>query len=326
MYQEVACVCEEMRKKALSIIVLMVGLTLFSSNLSIQANPYWVPDSSVGSVWTNSTIVKMPCADVLIQIDYLGQSIFDIDFIGEYTIQSNETHECTLAYAFPNSWTEGFTCFNGDSLNITFDDNLVSTWPFDFENSSWIQAWGSNTLYHIGCDPQYVAFNVSVQADTNHTLRITTAYRKIADTLDYLSISYVCGTALSFMGGTKETITMVVANAVSLSYIGFSPLTNLTVTNEGESTIAVWNLVYPAEYLTVYDPVDAVYVNLEENEILATTSEISTSTTTEVTTSTTPEKLTGTTTLDIFGLIGVSGGIGLVFFVATIVLWKSRRM
>ncbi|MGY5880419.1 MAG: hypothetical protein RTV31_09210 [Candidatus Thorarchaeota archaeon] len=262
----------------------------------------------------------MPNAEVLIQIDYLGQSIFDIDFVGEYTIQANKTQDCTLAYAYPNSWTEGLVYDDGDLFNITFDDTPISCWPIEFENSSWIRPWDYNKLYHISCDPQYIAFNVSFQADVNHTLNVNTEFRKTAVEHGYLDISYVCGTAVSFEGCTRETITIEANAIVPLSSIRFAPLTNCTITNTTNGRVAVWELVYPADYWPVYDPVDAVYTSLIpfENETLPSTPEETTYTTTEGTNE--------SATPNILGPIAISGSIGLVFGVSTIVLWKSKKM
>ena len=309
----------ELKHRAQCIIILLVGLSLFSSSPTIHANPYFVPDSSVGSLWTNSTSVQMPSADVLIQIDYLGQSIFDIDFVGEYTIQANETQECTLAYAYPNSWTEELIHSATSIFTITFDDTPVSCWPIEFENASWIQPWGYDKLYHISCDPQFVAFNVSFQADVNHTLNVNTEFRKTAVEHGYLDIGYVCGTAVSFEGCTRETITIEVNAIVPLSRIGFAPSTNLTITNTTNGRVAVWELVYPVDYWPVYDPVDAVYTSLIpfENETLPSTPEETTSTTTEGTNE--------TTTPNILGQLALPGIIGFGFCVATIVLWKLKR-
>ncbi len=310
----------ELKYKSLSVALLLIGLSLFSGTPSIHANPIYVADSSVGSIWTNSTNVQMPFADVHIQIDYKGQSVYDIEVAGEYTILTNESQECSLAFAFPSSWTEGLTFYSGDLFNITFGNIQVTTWSLDFENSSWIKPWGSNAWYQIACTPQFVAFNVSLQADVNHILKVETAFRKIKDDHEIFDVSYVCGTAVSFKGCTRETITVVVKDSVPLSNITFSPFTNLTVTNESESTVAIWELVYPAEYLTVYNPIDAVYITLEpfENETLLSTPEETISTTTEGTNE--------TTTPNILGPIAVSGAIGLVFGVSTIVLWKSKKM
>ena len=310
----------ELKFRSLSVVLLLIGLSIFSTAPSIQANPIFVADSSVGSVWTNSTNVEMPYADVHIQIDYQGQSVYDIEAAGEYTLRTNESQECALAFAFPSSWTEGLIFYMGDLFNITFDGVQVTTWSLDFENSSWIKPWGSNTWYQRACTPQFVAFNVSFQADVNHVLKVDTSFRKMKVDHEVFDISYVCGTAVSFKGCTRETITVVVKGSVPLSNITFSPFTNLTITNESETTVAVWELVFPAEYPVVYNPVDAVYVRLTpfENETLLTTPEVTTSTTSNGTSETTIPTL--------IGPIAVSGGIGFVFCIAAIVLWKSKKV
>lgn len=310
----------ELKYRALGIALLLIGLSLFSTPPSIHANPIYVADSSVGSVWTNNTNIEMPYADVHIQIDYQGQSVYDIEVVGEYTLATNESEMCALAFAFPSSWTEGLTFYTGNLFNITFDNIPVTTWSLDFENSSWIKPWGSTAWHLISCTPQFVAFNVSFQADVNHILKVETAFRKIKDDHEAFSISYVCGTAVSFKGCTQETITVEVNEIVPLSYTGFSPQINLSVANVSTGRIAVWELVYPAEYTTVYDPINAVYIGLEpfENETIFLTPENTTSTTTNETSDILQS--------DFLGPIAVSGAIVSVLCIATIVLWKSKKI
>ena len=186
-------------------------------------------------------------------------------------------------------------------------------------------------MLKITCEPLFVGFNVSFQADVKHTLKVNSAFTQIADDVEYFDVSYICGTAVSFMGSTRETITIVVNDSVPLSYIGFNPSTNLTVTNESEYTVAAWDLVYPAEYWPVYDPVESVHAVLKpfENETLSTTPNVTITTTPEetpVTITTTPEETPENTSQDILGPIAISGVVGSILCVATIVIWKSKKL
>lgn len=184
-----------MRWKTSAAIILLVGLTLSPGLPPTHGNPVIVPDSAVGSIWTNSTFIEMPYAEVLIQIDYLGHSVYHIDVSGNYTIKTNVTQQCAMAFAYPNSWNGGPDFDEEIPFNITLNGTLITTWPFEFENASWVQRWGTDKLYHMSCDPDFVGFNVSLEADINHTLRVTTSFVQTSSVPE-IEIGYVSGTAL----------------------------------------------------------------------------------------------------------------------------------
>jgi hypothetical protein len=296
----------------------LAGISLFFSTPSIPANPYYVPDLSVGSLWNNNTYIAMPFAEVDIRIDYLGDATFEIAMKGNFTIRTNTTQEYALAFAYPASWTEGLSYNEEELFNVNLDGNSIPTYPLHFTNASWITIWEETKLYHMACYPDYVGFNLSLEADKNHSLVVESTFTKITT---YLNLGYVCATALSFKESTRERVTVDVYLAKSLKLVSFSPSNNRTIINETLHASATWDLYYPEPrpYDGSYFPVDGINVFLEcfENTTLPLTT-----TTNSTTTGVTNE----TTTPTILGPLAISGILGVSFCVATIVFWKLKKM
>ncbi|MHA2146242.1 MAG: hypothetical protein ACXAB0_12395 [Candidatus Thorarchaeota archaeon] len=61
-----------MKWNSIGVILLLVGIIILSPLKFVDGNPYILPDSAFGSLWSNSTFVEMPYAEVLLEIDYLG--------------------------------------------------------------------------------------------------------------------------------------------------------------------------------------------------------------------------------------------------------------
>lgn len=321
-----------MRNKALGILVLIVGLSILSYSRPITCNPIWVPDLSVGGLWNTGTNIQMPFANVHIQINYMGQATFDIEMIGNFTILTNITQECMLAFAYPASWRDGSDQIAEMLFDITLDDSPLITWPLEIENASWIYIWEKDKFYQMSCAPDYIGFNVSLEADTNHTLEVRTSFRKMGDVLD---IGYVCGTAWSFDGSTSETITMVVNQSTPLSQIAFYPPWNRTIINESFCSTAIWNLSFldPWPMDGDYSPVDAVHSILETFETYTpptTTTELPQSTSTTTTPTTTPAPPISTATPIIqqnaIGRFVIGVALGLAICVLTVVMFRIRRV
>ncbi len=303
-----------------------------------MGNPIFVPDLSVGGLWNNNTYIEMPFADVHIQIDYLGEATFEITMVGNFTIQTNTTQDYTLAFAYPESWTEGFIFYHDQLFNITLDRNPVTTWPLHIVNASWITIWNDDTLYHMSCDPDFVGFNLSLQAHVNHSLVVRSSFTKMTD---YLNLGYVCATALSFKGSTRERITIEVNQSTPLERSGFSPRTNFTLTNETLYKSAVWDLSYPdpIPYDGDYYPVDGVYAFLEcFEEFIPPTTTPATTTTETTTTETTHYPVSTTTTSpapsstpstsqpEILGPVFFLSSLGVTVILGTIVLVKTKKI
>ncbi|MHA1951914.1 MAG: hypothetical protein ACXAAO_10485 [Candidatus Thorarchaeota archaeon] len=316
------------RFRGLSIILLLSGLVFFSSPQPVFGNPYFVPDLSVGGLWNNNTFIEMPLADVHIQINYLGDATFEIAMIGNFTIWTNTTQDYSLAFAYPESWTEGFIFYSEQLFNISLDGNPVTTWPLYFENPSWITLWRERVLYHMSCYPDYVGFNLSLQADVNHSLVVRSSFTKMTNLLD---LGYVCGTALSFRGPTQEKITFEVNQSKSFSRSSFYPNTNFSLVNETLYKRAVWDLFYPypLPYDGNYYPVDMVNAYLYCFEDFTPTTVIETTPVTTYSSTTTSTSTPTTTWLhgpeENLGAIVFSGIVGFTMTIVLFVIWKSKK-
>ncbi|MHA2026914.1 MAG: hypothetical protein ACW98U_13525 [Candidatus Thorarchaeota archaeon] len=313
-----------MKWNSIGVILLLVGIIILSPLKFVDGNPYILPDSAFGSLWSNSTFVEMPYAEVLLEIDYLGQSLCEIDVTGNYTLRTNETQECSLAFAYPSSWNGGFPHDEEIAFDITLNDTAVTTWSVEFENASWIRTY-SGPLFQLSCEPDFVGFNVSLSANTTYILGVETCFNSIL-THDATFIAYVCGTATSFKGSVVETITVVVNELEPLSYIGFEPETNLTIMNNEVTTHATWELYYVPEMSGFYFPVDVVYTYLVryENDTMTTTPSTTTLVGSTTTTTTTPAD-PSSTQADMTPRIVIGGALGFSICVAIFLLWQKKK-
>ncbi len=313
-------------------IAFLLGVSLFTGAEPVMGNPIFVPDLSVGGLWNNNTYIEMPFADVHIQIDYLGEATFEIAMVGNFTIRTNTTQDYALAFAYPESWTEGSIFHHEELFSITLDRNPIATWPLHLVNASWITMWGEDTFYILSARPDYVGFNLSLQAYVNHSLVVRSSFTKMTD---YLNLGYVCGTALSFKGSTRERITIEVNQSTPLSRSGFSPGTNFTLINETLYKSAVWDLSFPdpIPWDGDYYPVDIVYAFLECFEEYIPPPTTTTTTTPEptpspistTTTAPVPSPTPSSTQPDILGPVAFFGSFGVTVILGTIVLIKTKK-
>lgn len=233
--------------RVIPIIMILLSLLLIAvSTPSCQANYANWGILHEGSSFHNGTHIRMPYADVRINITYTLSKI-DVILDSEFHIKTNTTQNATLAYVYPSHGSD--TGFLNESLSmliyanetminytiIHYDDLIESGFPDDF-----IQSYG----FVLAGFVDFAVFDIELIANT--TMVFSTQSEVAFDSnMDRFEYSYIVGSARTFEGDTSERVHMRVFEEQLFSSKSFYPNESLSVVENGTMNAfisdAIWD-------------------------------------------------------------------------------------
>lgn len=263
-----------------------------------------------GAAVHNGTHICMPEAHVRVNITRTAYVMLT-SMRAEFHLSTNTTQNVTLGFIPPviGSWGEDSYSHLAIALNGSEIEYTVLTW----EDLGVEQGFATALIDALGTwveSAEYDVFNMEMQANSTAIILVTSSTAQTLD-VDGVEYEYVIASARTFEGDTHEIVHIQLVEETPFLSVQFSPVSYLTLTEEGKHTDAIWDF-----NVSAFENV-SVRMNAMVRELTGTIDPTTTSTTSATT--------GGTSETTYYVTIGLFGITAFVVAVAVIILAMRRQ-
>ena len=275
-------------------LIFVIGISLILTSIiyitpsSVKADPIVIGSATGGGLFTVSHNLSMPIADVNITIksNKINGSphptfYHQVDIEGEYHLQSEIVQNATIAFAYPKAWgldnywaTRVLEC----ELNFSLQDKLLEYEVMTLWDLAEYYSWndfievlfdGVND-YEYYDNLEFALFNASFFDKKPVQLRMS-GQIKIKSIAYEFEFSYCVGTGRTWKGPVDEVVHIELATADLFHNHTFEPNENLSISENGQSSIASWS-INPLQFEHNFVEVNCVQYVFDPPDIVETTS------------------------------------------------------
>ncbi len=224
-------------------IILLLTMISISSNLSLaDADIYVITGSDEGIAVYNGTSIYMPQAQVEINITRSSNPAIEIEFYGNYSIETDISQNISFAFVYPQMWDYastptpiGYTIFvNGEEVPYT-----TKVWEdVGFGNLDDEVTFTGHWIYNAF----FAVFDLALSNESTTQIEVTHQgeYEYLGNEFIF---NYIVGSACSFSGETHQTVHMQLEEETPFLDVTFLPTKNLTIWEADSKTHALWDFV-----------------------------------------------------------------------------------
>jgi hypothetical protein len=223
------------------LLVVSVGLLLPNVViLEVAADIAIVSYVNEGVVISSNNETMMPTANVSIKALVTGSFAYDVTSNCTFSVISNSTLNCSVAFAYPRAYLSmGPTTLYDSSLTVYVDS--VQTSHVDLNWTDLQTGFQTNLSDIWGLEEcSFAVFNITLNADEACTVQVDQTLHLVSSyyTFDF---KYAIGTGRYWAGNTSETVRIEVEDRAGLLGLTFYPQPNRTENPAESTTVAVWS-------------------------------------------------------------------------------------
>ncbi len=223
------------------LLVVSVGLLLPNVVIrEVAADIAIVSYVNEGVVISSNNETMMPTANVSIKALVTGSFTYDVTSNCTFSVISNSTLNCSVAFAYPRAYLSmGPTTLYDSSLAVYVDS--VQTSHVNLNGTDLQTGFQTNLSDILSLQEcSFAVFNVTLNADEACTVQVDQTLRLVSTYYSF-NFNYAIGTGRYWAGNTSETVRIEVEDRAGLLGLTFYPQPNRTENPVESTSVALWS-------------------------------------------------------------------------------------